>query len=83
MTTPTTPRSASSTLLVTLAACLAIEPGGQLDGLGVVAIEYPQFADAEPSQRKGNRLADTAGADHGDGAMRRGSDEFGDGSRET
>ena len=64
-------------------SCLAIEPGGQRRGLGAVAVENPQFADAEPGQRKGNRLADAAGADHGDGAMRGSGDEVGDGARET
>ena len=77
--------TAQCLLDATANACspVAFEPGGQLRGLGAVTVEDPQFGNAEPGQRKGNRLADAAGADHGDGAMRGGRDESGHGSSET
>ncbi len=80
---PTTPRSASSTLSVTPAFIAAFELHGELRGLGVLAIEYPQISDAEPGERERNRLADAAGADQGDRAMRGSGDEGGDGARKT
>ena len=51
--------------------------------LGALAIEDAQLADAEAGQRKGDRLADTAGADHSDGAMRGGVNKGGSSSRKA
>ncbi len=62
---------------------VAIELRGQFRGLGAFAIEDPQIGNAEPRQRKRNRLADAARADQGHRAMRAGGDEVGDGSRKT
>jgi hypothetical protein len=56
---------------------------GQSRRLGGRAVEDSQSFDTEPCQRKPDRLADTAGANHGHGAVPGGADERTDRSRES
>ena len=53
---------------------LTLEPGVPFSGC--LVIESVKLGDAEARERKSDRLADAAGADQGDGAMRRRGEEI-------